>query len=177
MIFRLRGLLYMAICKFKYGQRVCFAGVPSFVTHFKVYAKFGRLKVGKNFRVNQGVYIAVVNNGEITIGNNVSLNRNCTLVSHTSISIGDNVAVGPNVVFYDHDHNFDETGIKPGYKTKPIIVEDSCWIGANVTILRGSFIGKGSIIGAGCVVKGVIPAHSLVTSNRELNISPIKSAI
>ena len=57
---------------------------------------------------------------------------------------------------------------------KPITIEDNCWIGANATILRGTHIGEGCVIGAGTVVKGEIPPHSIVTSNREMVIKPIK---
>ena len=173
-MFRLLGLLYMIIYKLKYGSKVCFKGIPLFVAHFKIYAKSGKMCVGKNFRVNQGTYIAVINKGEIIIGDNVSLNRNCTIVSHDSIVIGNNVAIGPNVVFYDHDHNFDKTGIIPGYKTGPIVIGNHVWIGAGATILRDTIIGEGSVIGAGCIVQGVIPSRSLVTSNRALNVVPIK---
>ena len=123
--------------------------------------------------MKQGVYIAVIDGGKITIGENVSLNRNCILVCHDAISIADNCAVGPNVVFYDHDHNFGENGIEPGFKTAPIVIEKNCWIGAGATILRGTHIGEGSVIGAGAVVRGEIPPHSKVTANRELTITPI----
>ena len=58
----------------------------------------------------------------------------------------------------------------------PIIIEKNCWIGAGVTILRGARIGEGSVVGAGAIVRGVIPAHSLVTANRDLQIVPIEKS-
>ena len=55
-----------------------------------------------------------------------------------------------------------------------MVIGDNCWIGAGVIILKGTNIGEGSIIGAGCIIKGVIPPHSIVTMNRQLSIREIK---
>ena len=109
--------------------------------------------------------MAVLNGGKILLGNNVSINRNYMLVCYDTIFIADNCAIGLNVVFYDHDHKFGPNGIEEGFKTAPIIIEKNCWIGAGATILRGTHIGEGSVIGAGAVVRGDIPPHSLVTAN------------
>lgn len=173
MVSKILGLINKIIYKIKFGKKISFDGIPSFIFHMQLYMRDGKVKTGKNFSIKQGVYIAAVNGGEITIGNNVSINRNCMLVCHDAISIGDNCAIGPNTVFYDHDHNFDKNGISEGFKKKPIIIENNCWIGANVTVLRGTHIGEGSVIGAGTVVSGNIPPHSRVTSNRETIIVPI----
>lgn len=48
---------------------------------------------------------------------------------------------------------------------KAIVVEDGVFIGANVTILKGTYIGKNSIIGAGSVVTGKIPANEIWGGN------------
>lgn len=175
MFSKILGFLNKIIFKFKFGNSISFDGIPSFISHLQLYVKDGNIKIGKSFNIKQGVYLAAVNGGCINVGNNVSLNRNCILVSHKNISIGDNVAVGPNVVFYDHDHKFGENGIEEGYKTGSITIGKNCWIGASVTILRGTHIGEGSIIGAGCIVQGEIPPNSLVKMQRELNIFEIIS--
>lgn len=173
MISKILGLLNKILYGLRYGKKVYFKGIPSFILHMQIYSPSGEVKTGKGFTMKSGVYIAALNGGKVTIGDNVSLNRNCILVCHDAISLGDNCAVGPNTVFYDHDHKFGENGIEHGFKTAPIVIEKNCWIGAGVTILRGTHIGEGSVIGAGSVVRGEIPSHSLVTSNRELNIIPI----
>lgn len=175
MLNKFLGLINKIVYKIRFGRKVCFSGIPAFVTHMQIYVQSGEVKTGRRFVVKQGVYMAALHGGKISIGDNVSINRNCMLVCHNSISIADNCAIGPNVVFYDHDHKFGENGIEPGFKTAPIVIEKNCWIGAGVTILRGTHIGEGTIIGAGSVVSGEIPPHSLVTSNRGLNIIPIAS--
>ncbi|MCC2876636.1 hypothetical protein LK536_10170 [Lachnoclostridium pacaense] len=42
-----------------------------------------------------------------------------------------------------------------------VTIGDNCWIAGNVTILAGSKIGSGCVIGVGSVVSGEIPDHSV----------------
>lgn len=46
-----------------------------------------------------------------------------------------------------------------------IVVEEDVWIGANVTLLPGARIGRGSIVGAGAVVRSKIPPYAVVYGN------------
>ena len=48
---------------------------------------------------------------------------------------------------------------------KDIIVDEDVWIGARVTLLGGSHLGRCCIIGAGSVVRGTIPPYSIVYGN------------
>ena len=134
----------------------------------------GKIEIGKRVSTHKRVTFSVLG-GRLIIGNNTSFNRNDIIVCHNMIKIGENCSFGPNVCIYDHDHKFSvERYEKTQFNTSPVIIEDCCWIGANVTILRGTHIGDGCVIGAGTVVKGEIPAHSIVTSSRELVIRAIE---
>lgn len=55
----------------------------------------------------------------------------------------------------DNEHKYD----------RDIIVEEDVWMGINVTLLNGAHIGRGAIIGAGCVVSGNIPPYAIVVGN------------
>jgi acetyltransferase-like isoleucine patch superfamily enzyme len=46
-----------------------------------------------------------------------------------------------------------------------VIVEEDVWIGTNVTLLYGSYIGRGAIIGAGSVVRSKVPPYAIVIGN------------
>ena len=46
-----------------------------------------------------------------------------------------------------------------------VIIEEDVWIGANVTILGQSTIGRGATIGAGCVIRHSIPRYAIVVGN------------
>lgn len=46
-----------------------------------------------------------------------------------------------------------------------IEVGEEVWIGANVTLLPGTEIGRGAIVGAGTVVRSKVPPYAIVTGN------------
>ena len=52
-----------------------------------------------------------------------------------------------------------------GRYDKDIVVEEDVWMGINVTLLNGAHIGRGAIIGAGCVVTGEIPPYAIAVGN------------
>ncbi len=111
---------------------------------------------------------ATVNNGvgPVTIG------------SHTRIGIG-NVVIGP-VTIKDHvilAQNIVMSGLNHVYEdintpihlqpvtTKPIVIEEECWVGANAVITAGVTIGKHSVVAAGSVVTKNIPPYSIAVGN------------
>lgn len=141
-----------------------------------IYASgIGKITVGEYLRIKDGSTVSAIS-GRLIIGNCVFINRNCNIICREHIRIDDAVSIGPNVIIWDHDHRFDEKQVYGmEYKTGEIIIEKGCWIGAGAIILRNTRIGEGSVIGAGTIVKGNIPPHSLVTMNRDLVIKPIRS--
>lgn len=58
----------------------------------------------------------------------------------------------------------DELDKEGGYD-RDIVVEEDVWMGINVTLLNGAHIGRGAIIGAGCVVTGEIPPYAIAVGN------------
>lgn len=52
-----------------------------------------------------------------------------------------------------------------GRYDKDIVVEEDVWMGINVTLLNGAHIGRGAIIGAGCVVTGEIPPYAIAVGH------------
>ena len=52
------------------------------------------------------------------------------------------------------------------FPTNPIVIGNDVWLGAGVTILKGSNIGDGCIVAAGAVVlRGHYPERSLIAGN------------
>ncbi len=155
-------------------RNIKFSGVQNICHSTQIYGRRkGVVILGKRIRTDRQATLVAVG-GKLLIGDYCFFNEATRVVCRDSISIGARCLFGPNVCVYDHDHIFGYDGIKDGYKTDPIIIEKNCWIGANVTILRGTHIGEGCVIGAGTVVKGEIPAHSLVKTNRTPVIEPIE---
>ena len=115
-------------------------------------------------------------NSTITIGNHVGMSSPCLWI-RDSLTIGDHVKIGGNCLIMDTDtHQIDflsRRGQKPANKnditttvqSKPIVIEDDVWIGANCIILKGVTIGARSVIGAGSVVTKSIPADCIAAGN------------
>lgn len=80
------------------------------------------------------------------------------------IEIGSNCMFGPRVSLIAENHVISDEG-QPlkgaGVTRQGIKIGNDCWVGANSVILDGACIGHGSIIGAGAVVRGVIPPNSI----------------
>lgn len=91
----------------------------------------------------------------ITIGNNVFFGPNCTLAApiHPLLPVERNLKVKEDGVYYDLEYS------------KPITIEDDCWLASNVVVLGGVTIGKGSVIGAGSVVTKDVPPGVLAYGN------------
>ena len=91
--------------------------------------------------------------------------------TRAELTIGKKVLFGPKPTIITGDHRFDIVGkyiidIPDNEKTAdldaPVIIEDDCWIGANVTILKGVTIGRGSVIAAGAVVTKSCEPYSVI---------------
>lgn len=152
--------------KLKYRDSLCCGRIsPEIDT--KIYIENGFMNIGQNTSFQMGVHLTAVSGGVLTIGTNCAINRYCIFIARKNIQIGNNVIFGPNVLIFDHDHKFSFNSVeRDEFSLGDIVIDDGCWIGGNVTILRNTHIGKNSVIGAGCTIKGNIPPHSLVTNNR-----------
>ena len=113
----------------------------------------------------------------IYLGDNVSINMNCTLVDCNKITIENNVLIASNVQIYTAAHPVElDERLTPGWKPDdekyfcrtfalPVTIGDGCWIGGGVIIVPGVTVGENSVIGAGSVVTKDVPANSLAVGN------------
>jgi len=86
-----------------------------------------------------------------------------------SVRIGRNVLIASNVLICDSDHVVEPGGVpvtsNGKFVTRPVQVEDNCWIGQNAVILKGVTIGHDSIVGANSVVTRDVPPCTIVAGN------------
>lgn len=112
----------------------------------------------------------------LSIDDNTSIPKGstfyCTLAP---LTIGKKVIFGPRPTIITGDHRTDLIGkyicdvtdkdkIENGKNIydAPVVIEDDVWCGANVTILKGVTIGRGSIVAAGAVVTKSFPPYSII---------------
>jgi acetyltransferase-like isoleucine patch superfamily enzyme len=100
----------------------------------------------------------------VTIGNDVFINRNVSITAPSAITIGNAVLIGPGTVINSGNHRYEDAQARirdQGHHLLPITIGDDVWIGANVTVLPGVVIGRGAVIGAGAVVSRDIPENAV----------------
>ena len=123
-------------------------------------------KNGANVKVWNGVQID--SPAKLTIGKNVSINRNCILHAGGSIEIGNDVLIGPNVVIYSQNHNFKEQNIlirKQGYTVKKVSIGNNVWLASNTMVLPGVSICSNVVIGAQSLVSKSIEKPGVYAGN------------
>jgi acetyltransferase-like isoleucine patch superfamily enzyme len=118
-------------------------------------------------------------NSQIHIGQECHLNTsglrmiaNCSYGKPAKIIMGDNVLAGVNCLIRTSDGH---TMINPETKeplnpAEDVIIEDNVWITSNCTILKGSHISKGSIIGACSLVNKKFDEENVVIAGTPAKI-------
>lgn len=91
--------------------------------------------------------------------------------TRAELRIGKKVIFGPKPTIVTGDHRIDFIGRyiidvsddeKLPVQDAPVVIEDDVWCGANVTILKGVTIGRGSVVAAGAVVTRSFPPYSII---------------
>lgn len=112
------------------------------------------LKFGKN--VNIYPYVQFFGDGLIEIGDNVNIGTGSIIYASKGggVKIGDNTMIAGQSYIIDCDHGTkaNELIINQKNSIEKVIIGADCWLGANVTVLKGSKIEDGCIIGAKSLV-------------------------
>lgn len=101
--------------------------------------------------------------GNVTIGDYTRIGIHSTIIG--PVCIGQHVNLAQGVVVTALNHNFEDVSKridKQGVSTKPVVVGDDVWIGANSVILPGVTIGNHCVVAAGAVVTKDVPDNTLV---------------
>lgn len=126
---------------------------------YKIFLK----KSGKGLRIAEMVTIKFPEH--ISVGNNVSFNEYDWIDGNGEITIGNYVSIGPDVKLISFEHGYKNIDMPIKLQPKQmgkIRIEDNVWIGAGAIITANVTIGTGSIIGAGSVVLEDVDAYSIV---------------
>jgi len=107
----------------------------------------------------------------LIIGDNVSFNFNVHIGIVKKVTIGNNVLIGSNVSILDHNHGAytgdkqDNPDVNPRNRKlipSDVFIGNNVWISDNVVILPGAFIGDGCVVGANAVVKGSFLENQII---------------
>lgn len=101
--------------------------------------------------------------GDVIIGDDTRIGIHNTIIG--PVTIGNHVNLAQGITVTALNHNFKDTSRRideQGFSTKPIVIEDDVWIGANAVILPGVTIGKHVVVAAGAVVTKDVPDNCIV---------------
>jgi acetyltransferase-like isoleucine patch superfamily enzyme len=134
------------------------------------------IRIGKNFTSGSGLRLeALGSTMVISIGDDVQVNDQVHIAAVQSVSIGNRVLIASKVFISDHNH-----GVYSGERchsnpltppalrsllSAPVIIEDDVWIGEFVSVLPGTRIGRGSVIGTQSVVNREIPPYCVAVGS------------
>ena len=101
--------------------------------------------------------------GDVTIGDYTRIGIHCTVIG--PVCIGNHVNLAQGITVTALNHNFADTNRRideQGISTKPVVIGDDVWIGANAVILPGVTIGRHVVVAAGAVVTKDVPDSCVV---------------
>ena len=117
---------------------------------------------------NVTIYPEVVffGDGLITIGDNVDIGNGTVIYASKcggGVTIGSNTVIAAQCYIIDMDHGTqaDKRIVEQTNSVAPVIIGEDVWIAANATVLKGSDIKDGAVIGAKSLVKGEIPENAI----------------
>jgi acetyltransferase-like isoleucine patch superfamily enzyme len=163
-ILRLRGL--------KIGKGFYIEGVPK----LKLRGKPANVVFGDRVSILGNIDLRNRENGRIVFRDGVTIERDCRFVSArdgtievaegsivtafaiinggADILIGRQCIIGPRASINANDHLFarDKPVREQGFTHAPVIIEDGCWLAANVVVNKGVRLARGTVVGAHSVV-------------------------
>ena len=141
------------------------------------------ISLGKGTFVGRRVELGVLSGNHLSVGDyssiqdncvilgDVRIERYCTLSLNIFISSGNHYStLFPMWLIKDQDA---WVQANPDYKAKhsrPVHLEEDCWLGWGVFVKQGIYIGRGAVIGAYTVVTHDVPPYSIQVGapNREI---------
>ena len=121
------------------------------------------IKLGKNVTIYPDVIFH--GDGPIVIGDHVTIGNGTVIYASKNggVTIGSDTMIGAYSYIIDTDHGTAAgklIGEQPN-SVAPVEIGEDVWLAANVTVLKGSKIGSGAVIGAKALVKGEIPENAI----------------
>jgi acetyltransferase-like isoleucine patch superfamily enzyme len=158
------------------AQRFARFGARSAIC-FPVSALFGESSIeigdgciiGPNVTLSAGISPQQVLDGPVvTIGDHCVIGKGSGVVGHQRVELGDDVWTGHYVYISDANHGYVDPVEPVGRQfaaSRPVRIGSGSWLGHGALILGGANIGEHVVVGAGAVVTGDLPDHSVAVGN------------
>lgn len=173
-LFSRLALIRLRLLGVQVGSGLRVSGWIRFKIHEDAVVSIGnRVKLNCGFRANPVAHyhrmaIYVGKHAQLRIGDDSGISSS-TIVCMSRIDIGDRVLIGGGCNIFDTDFHatdrLDRRKRTVQANKSPVAINDEAFVGANVTILKGSVIGEGAVIGAGALVSTAVPADEVWGGN------------
>ncbi|WP_345068400.1 DapH/DapD/GlmU-related protein [Leifsonia kafniensis] len=101
---------------------------------------------------------------KLSVGDRSWIGEDVWVLNLEPVTIGSDVCVSQSVLLCTGSHDRHSPTFE--FDNGPIVIDDGAWIAARATILRGTRIGKNSVIGATSLVTSDVPDGSFVRAPR-----------
>ena len=136
-----------------------YIGPPAFIMNAK------HIYIGRRVRIFPGLRAECHGQGQLFVHDNVSIGQAFHVIASSELHIGSGCLISGNVFVTDTDHTFeriDTPVFEQANKISPTQIGENCFLGIGVRIQAGTTLGKGCIVGANSVVRGVFPDHCVI---------------
>lgn len=149
LIFKLRQLQHFWNRCFPMPKELGYCAENASLEYPLIFEARGNVYIEENTKIRSGCHIINSPKEKVIIKKYSALAKNCTIITNNHKS---RVSVPHILLGTSHVND----------KSTDIIIEEDVWVGVNVTLLAGSHLGRGSIVGAGSIVSKNIPPYALV---------------
>jgi len=161
---------YWRLAKFKLANpHIVLRGMVFLGKRVEIHAtpELARMEIGRWVHIGDCNAIRC-HEGSLRIGDKVVFGKYNVVNTYLDIELGESALVADWCYICDFDHRMDDITMPikdQGILKTPVRVGPDTWIAAKVTVLRGTRIGRGCVLGAHAVVKGDIPDYSIAVGS------------
>ncbi|MBB3665864.1 MULTISPECIES: acyltransferase [Prauserella salsuginis group] len=152
---------YWRLLKFRIANpHIVLRGMVFLGKNVEIHARpgYGRMEIGRWVHIGDGNAIRC-HEGSLRIGDKTVFGRQNVLNGYLDIEIGGSSIIADWVYVTDFDHVTTDINLPikdQGIVKAPVRIGPDTWIGTKVSVLKGTRVGRGCVLGAHAVVRGDI---------------------
>lgn len=157
---------YLRLARFRAANpHIVLRGMVFLGRNVEIHAtpELARMEIGRWVHIGDGNSIRC-HEGSLRIGDKAVFGCNNVVNSYLDLEIGGSTLVADWCYICDFDHVTDNIDVPikdQGIVKSPVRIGPDTWVATKVTVLRGTIVGRGCVLGAHAVVRGVIPDYSI----------------
>ncbi|WP_028932556.1 acyltransferase [Pseudonocardia spinosispora] len=161
---------YFRLLRFRLANpHVVLRGMVFLGKNVELHARpgYGRLEIGRWVHIGDGNSLRC-HEGSLRVGDKVVMGKDNTINCYLDVELGAATLVADWVYICDFDHVIADIHLPikdQGIVKTPVRIGPDCWIGTKVSVLRGTRVGRGCVLGAHAVVRGEIADYSIAVGS------------